>query len=159
MDPWDEQFINLPNQEELLELLLAANYLDIKSLIELCCAKVATMIKGTPFCIQANPHKKSGSSSASSTTSPLRRRPRSERRTSGQKSAPIDQAYHVITLNTLVIVLIDNRIIRCLKVQPEHRRQNVHRLASSRPSPHRNMQGPCRSRPRRASVLWRMISQ
>jgi S-phase kinase-associated protein 1 len=27
-------------------LLLAANYLDIKSLIELCCAKVATMIKG-----------------------------------------------------------------------------------------------------------------
>lgn len=33
VDPWDEQFINLPNQEELLELLLAANYLDIKSLI------------------------------------------------------------------------------------------------------------------------------
>ena len=46
VDPWDEQFINIPNQEELLELLLAANYLDIKSLIQLCCAKVATMIKG-----------------------------------------------------------------------------------------------------------------
>jgi S-phase kinase-associated protein 1 len=30
-------------------LLLAANYLDIKSLIELCCAKVATMIKGNHF--------------------------------------------------------------------------------------------------------------
>lgn len=46
VDPWDEQFINIPSQEELLELLLASNYLDIKSLIELCCAKVATMIKG-----------------------------------------------------------------------------------------------------------------
>lgn len=46
MDPWDEEFIDIKNQEELLELLLAANYLDIKSLIELCCAKVATMIKG-----------------------------------------------------------------------------------------------------------------
>lgn len=98
VDPWDEQFINLPNQEELLELLLAANYLDIKSLIELCCAKVATMIKGTPLHIQENPQKKSGSSSASSTTSPQSRRRRSERRTSGQKSAPIDQTYHVITL-------------------------------------------------------------
>ena len=51
VDPWDEQFINIPNQEELLELLLAANYLDIKSLIELCCAKVATMIKGTKLLI------------------------------------------------------------------------------------------------------------
>jgi S-phase kinase-associated protein 1 len=30
-------------------LLLSANYLDIKSLIELCCAKVATMIKGIFF--------------------------------------------------------------------------------------------------------------
>lgn len=46
VDPWDEEFIDIKNQEELLELLLAANYLDIKSLIELCCAKVATMIKG-----------------------------------------------------------------------------------------------------------------
>ena len=65
MDPWDEQFINLPNQEELLELLLAANYLDIKSLIELCCAKVATMIKGNHFITQANQLRRSGSSSAS----------------------------------------------------------------------------------------------
>ena len=46
VDPWDEEFIDIKNQEELLELLLAANYLDIRSLIELCCAKVATMIKG-----------------------------------------------------------------------------------------------------------------
>lgn len=62
VDPWDEQFINLPNQEELLELLLAANYLDIKSLIELCCAKVATMIKGNVVFMQANRQKRSGSS-------------------------------------------------------------------------------------------------
>lgn len=52
VDPWDEQFINIATQEDLLELLLAANYLDIKSLIELCCAKVATMIKGIIFSMQ-----------------------------------------------------------------------------------------------------------
>lgn len=65
VDPWDEQFINLPNQEELLELLLAANYLDIKALIELCCAKVATMIKGNDRTRQASLQKRSGNSSAS----------------------------------------------------------------------------------------------
>jgi|JI6StandDraft_1071083.scaffolds.fasta_scaffold19227_2 S-phase kinase-associated protein 1 len=43
---WDEQFISQGTQEEILELILASNYLDIKSLLELSCAKVATMIKG-----------------------------------------------------------------------------------------------------------------
>ena len=33
-------------QELLFELILASNFLDIKSLLELCCAKVASMIKG-----------------------------------------------------------------------------------------------------------------
>jgi S-phase kinase-associated protein 1 len=33
-------------QEVLFELILAANYMDIKPLLELSCAKVASMIKG-----------------------------------------------------------------------------------------------------------------
>ena len=33
-------------QEILFELILAANYLDIKPLLDLTCAKVASMIKG-----------------------------------------------------------------------------------------------------------------
>eukprot|EP00916_Digyalum_oweni_P016428 GHVL01026946.1.p1 GENE.GHVL01026946.1~~GHVL01026946.1.p1 ORF type:complete len:161 (+),score=36.58 GHVL01026946.1:373-855(+) len=42
---WDCTFVNLP-QEQLFDLILAANYLDIKSLLDLTCAKVATMLKG-----------------------------------------------------------------------------------------------------------------
>ena len=42
--PWYSEFVNL-DQEILFELILAANYLDIKSLLELACAKVASSIK------------------------------------------------------------------------------------------------------------------
>ena len=42
---WDPEYVNI-EQEVLLELILAANYLDIKSLLDLTCAKVASMIKG-----------------------------------------------------------------------------------------------------------------
>ncbi|KAF4727623.1 suppressor of kinetochore protein mutant, partial [Perkinsus olseni] len=42
---WDCEFVNI-EQEILFELILAANYLDIKSLLDLSCAKVASMIKG-----------------------------------------------------------------------------------------------------------------
>jgi len=42
---WDCQFVALP-QEELFQVILAANHLDIQSLTELSCAKVATLIKG-----------------------------------------------------------------------------------------------------------------
>ncbi len=42
---WDAQFCNV-EQELLFELILAANYMDIKSLLDLTCAKVASMIKG-----------------------------------------------------------------------------------------------------------------
>jgi len=42
---WDADFVNIP-QELLFELILAANYMDIKSLLDLTCAKVASMIKG-----------------------------------------------------------------------------------------------------------------
>ena len=42
---WDAAFIEL-EQETLFELLLASNYLDIKPLLDLACAKVASMVKG-----------------------------------------------------------------------------------------------------------------
>mmetsp|Transcript_12954 Transcript_12954/g.33055 ORF Transcript_12954/g.33055 Transcript_12954/m.33055 type:complete len:173 (+) Transcript_12954:112-630(+) len=42
---WDANFVDL-DQEALFELILAANYMDIKSLLDLTCAKVASMIKG-----------------------------------------------------------------------------------------------------------------
>lgn len=42
---WDANFVDL-EQAALFNLILAANYLDIKSLLDLTCAKVASMIKG-----------------------------------------------------------------------------------------------------------------
>merc|ERR1719223_1400500 len=42
---WDAEFVEV-EKEVLFELVLAANYLDIKSLLDLMCAKVASMIKG-----------------------------------------------------------------------------------------------------------------
>lgn len=42
---WDADFVDL-EQETLFELILAANFMDIKPLLDLTCAKVASMIKG-----------------------------------------------------------------------------------------------------------------
>lgn len=42
---WYANFVNI-DQEVLFELILAANFMDIKSLLELACAKVASLIKG-----------------------------------------------------------------------------------------------------------------
>ena len=43
--PWDKEFCNV-DQPTLFELILAANYLDIKSLLDLTCKTVANTIKG-----------------------------------------------------------------------------------------------------------------
>ncbi|CAE6951530.1 Skp1 [Symbiodinium sp. CCMP2456] len=48
---WDSEYVNIEQEAHyaayvLFELILAANYLDIKSLLDLTCAKVASMIKG-----------------------------------------------------------------------------------------------------------------
>ncbi|KAJ2783027.1 hypothetical protein H4R18_001928 [Coemansia javaensis] len=45
MDPWDEAFMKL-DQDMLFEILLAANYMDIKPLLDLGCKTVANMIRG-----------------------------------------------------------------------------------------------------------------
>jgi len=53
IDTWDVDFINnlstpCPGAglKTLLELIEAANYMDMKGLLDLCCAKLATIIKG-----------------------------------------------------------------------------------------------------------------
>lgn len=43
--PWDLNFCKV-SQERLFEYVLAANYLDIKSLLDLTCKTIANMIKG-----------------------------------------------------------------------------------------------------------------
>ena len=45
VDAWHADYVNV-DQEMLFEVVMAANYLDIKPLLELSCAKVASMIKG-----------------------------------------------------------------------------------------------------------------
>ena len=45
VDQWHADYVNV-DQETLFEVVMAANYLDIKPLLELSCAKVASLIKG-----------------------------------------------------------------------------------------------------------------
>ena len=45
MEAWFKDYVEI-DQEKLFELILAANFLDIRSLLELACAKVAVTIKG-----------------------------------------------------------------------------------------------------------------
>lgn len=44
-DPFDFELLQVANQT-LCDIILVANYLDIKCLLDLACAKVASMIKG-----------------------------------------------------------------------------------------------------------------
>ena len=50
-DKWDADFIDAigNNRQQLYDLILAANYMDVKSLLHLGCAKVASLIKGQPL--------------------------------------------------------------------------------------------------------------
>lgn len=45
IDEWDKEFFDM-SQKDLFELILAANFLDIKPLLDLSCKTVANMIKG-----------------------------------------------------------------------------------------------------------------
>jgi len=50
-DAWDAEFVDRIGEDRqlLYDLTLAANYMDIKSLMHLGCAKVASLIKGQPL--------------------------------------------------------------------------------------------------------------
>jgi S-phase kinase-associated protein 1 len=50
-DSWDAEYIDKigEDRQKLYDLILAANFLDIKSLLHLGCAKVASLIKGQPL--------------------------------------------------------------------------------------------------------------
>lgn len=44
-DEWDVKFIEMEKMDELIDLVVAANFLDIEGLLNLGCAKIASMIK------------------------------------------------------------------------------------------------------------------
>ena len=46
VNEWHANFIDQQSQDDIFALILAANFMDIKSLLDLGCSKVATMIKG-----------------------------------------------------------------------------------------------------------------
>lgn len=46
VDKFDSSFINSLSQTQLFQLLLASNYMNIKSLLQLCSAKIATLLYG-----------------------------------------------------------------------------------------------------------------
>lgn len=45
IDPWDADFINSIEHEQLLKLIFAAQKLDIKTLLEIACIKIATTLR------------------------------------------------------------------------------------------------------------------
>ncbi|KAK0621160.1 negative regulator sulfur controller-3 [Bombardia bombarda] len=62
IEEWDQKFMQV-DQEMLFEIILAANYLDIKALLDVGCKTVANMIKGKS-------PRRSARRSTSRTTSP-----------------------------------------------------------------------------------------
>lgn len=50
-DKWDADFIDRigEDRQHLYDMILAANYMDIRSLLHLGCAKVASLLKGQPL--------------------------------------------------------------------------------------------------------------
>ena len=46
VDEWDANFITMEKVDDTIDLVIAANFLDIESLVALGCAKIATFIKG-----------------------------------------------------------------------------------------------------------------
>ncbi|KAI3383728.1 hypothetical protein SNEBB_005566 [Seison nebaliae] len=47
ISPWDQEFLKV-EQGTLYEIMLAANYMDIEGLLQVCCKTTANMIRGKP---------------------------------------------------------------------------------------------------------------
>eukprot|EP00889_Picochlorum_renovo_P000950 jgi/Picre1/27980/NNA_000941.t1 len=89
LDKWNKDFTRV-DQQTLFELILAANYLNIKPLLDLTCMTVANMIKGkTPEEIRKTFNIEM--------TLPRRRRKRSVERTSGLLSRSSSCGYDCIS--------------------------------------------------------------
>merc|ERR1712124_198373 len=104
-DAWDKKFAGV-DDDTLFSLILAANYLDIKPLLDLTCKTVADYIKAckTPQEIRRR--------STSRMISHLRKRRRSARRMPGAKSAK-----HPIINQKISRLLEDASTRRCLFMQ------------------------------------------
>ena len=48
-DPWELQFIAKFSEDELIDLIQAANYMNIPTIFELSCAMIASELKGKDF--------------------------------------------------------------------------------------------------------------
>ena len=48
-DVWDATFIDRLEKQDLYNMVHAANYMHIDCLFQLCCAKIASMLKGVPL--------------------------------------------------------------------------------------------------------------
>ena len=48
-DPWEVQFIMQFTEDELIDLIQAANYMNIPAIFELACAMIASELKGKDF--------------------------------------------------------------------------------------------------------------
>ena len=46
VDEWDASFIEMEQMDDLIDLIVAANFLDIEGLVHLGCAKIASFFKG-----------------------------------------------------------------------------------------------------------------
>ena len=48
-DPWELNFISKFNEDELIDLIQAANYMNVPTIFELSCAMIAAELKGKDF--------------------------------------------------------------------------------------------------------------
>lgn len=48
-DTWESDFIKKFNQDAVIDLLMAVNYMNVPAIYELCCATIAAEFKGKSF--------------------------------------------------------------------------------------------------------------
>jgi hypothetical protein len=83
---WDADFIDRIGDSRALlyDVILASNYLDIKSLLHLGCAKVASLVKGQPL----EKFKSILEAKQQSDTASIKNKPSSANQTAAQSAQP-----------------------------------------------------------------------